>query len=81
VFILGEAQAYRSSAGVIRRFCPRCGTALTYESARRPDTIDVATVALDDPNAFPPTGEVWVAHRIAWEAPNPALAQFSTGGD
>jgi len=75
----GDPQYYRSSQTVIRRFCGRCGTALTYENAQRLGTIDVTTLSLDDPAAFPPTGEVWLSHRLSWEPVNPALAQYSTG--
>jgi hypothetical protein len=74
-FTAGPAQSYRSSAGVVRRFCAKCGSQLTYENSSSPDTIDITTLSLDDPNRFPPTAEVWVEHRLAWQPSNGALAQ------
>jgi hypothetical protein len=75
-FLAGEASRYASSPGVERSFCGRCGTSLTYSSARRPEVIDVTTASLDAPDAHPPTKEIWTAEHLAWEALNPALAQF-----
>jgi hypothetical protein len=69
----GNPQLYQSSQDVIRRFCGNCGCQLLYENAASPNTIDVTTVSLDSPNAFPPTLEVWLEHRIAWQEPNKTL--------
>lgn len=79
-FLSGDPRSFKSSPGVIRRFCDRCGSALTYEIADRAGTIDVTTVSLDDPNVFPPNAEVWLEHRIPWEATQQALAQYARGG-
>jgi len=77
----GDPQVFNSSTGVTRRFCRRCGTALTYENARRPGTIDVTTLALDDPSLFPPTSEVWLGDRLPWQPVDPTLQHFATNGD
>jgi hypothetical protein len=79
--IAGDPRSYRSSTGVTRRFCALCGTALTYENAQRPGTIDVTTLSLDDPNAFPPTSEVWMSHRLSWEPVDRSRPQFAAGGE
>ena len=66
---LGAApRSYESSSGVLRTFCERCGTPLTYATQRRPAEIDVTTATLDDPNAYPPTREIWLEDRIEWES-------------
>jgi hypothetical protein len=80
-FLSGNPQIYRSSAGVVRRFCGTCGSAISYENAATPDSIDLTTMSLDDPNAFPPTHEVWLEHRVPWEAVNLSLDQFSRGSE
>jgi hypothetical protein len=72
----GEARSYRSSPGVTRRFCAACGSALTYEATTSPETIDITTVSLDDPNLFPPTREVWLDHRLPWQVVDAARAHY-----
>lgn len=79
----GPLQAYASSPGVMRRFCGRCGSAISYETAASPGTIDLTTASMDDPSAFPPAREVWVEERLEWQAVNPALDHYpgdSAGG-
>ena len=75
----GAVAAFDSSEGVTRSFCAACGTPLLYENAAEPAMLDVATVSLDEPEAFPPTREVWLEHRIAWEATNAALGRYPRG--
>lgn len=75
----GSPHVYRSSQGVVRRFCRTCGSQLLYENTGNPDTIDVATVSLDDPNVFPPTMEVWIEHRLPWQALSQALGKHARG--
>jgi len=75
----GQPQEYRSSSGVIRRFCRDCGSQLFYENAATPSTIDVTTASLDDPEAFPPTMEVWLGHKLSWQTVDRSLVQYSNG--
>lgn len=75
----GAARAFHSSPGVIRRFCADCGSALTYENSKSPLTIDITSASLDDPGAFPPTAEVWLAHKISWQAARADLSQHREG--
>jgi hypothetical protein len=76
VFEQGAPTAYASSPGIERTFCPRCGTPLTYRRDDSPESIDVQTATLDTPDAFPPTREIWLEHRIAWMVTNDQLAQY-----
>jgi hypothetical protein len=69
--LAGTPAIFHSSPGVTRQFCNRCGTALTYASGRHVDTIDITTASLDDPLAYPPTTEVWLEHRLSWQALSP----------
>ncbi len=74
----GEPVAYASSPGVIRRFCGRCGTALTYQS--EPESVDVTIASLDDPEAVVPVKEIWLSHRLSWEAVDPSRPGYPEGG-
>lgn len=81
-FTAAMPKGFASSEGVLRTFCATCGTSLTYQSASRPDVIDVTTASLDHPEDFAPTKEIWTEHRIAWEARNgniPHYARSSVG--
>jgi hypothetical protein len=75
--VQGTPQAYPSSPGVMRQFCARCGSALTYAQAKSAGTIDITTATLDDPNAHPPTADVWLSDKLRWQPTDPAIAKFS----
>lgn len=77
----GTPLTFESSPGVVRRFCGVCGSAISYENRESPDIIDMTTLSLDDPAVFPPTREVWLTHKISWEATNESLGQYPTGSD
>ena len=50
----GKPQDYRSSSGVVRSFCGRCGTSLTLADERFPDEVYVSLASLRgqrNPNA------------------------------
>jgi hypothetical protein len=76
MIVSGEPVRFRSSMSVVRTFCGKCGTPLTYQNDDSPDTIDVTTATLDLPEAFPPTREIWLEHKLAWERANENLQQF-----
>jgi hypothetical protein len=78
-FLSAEPRSYASSPGVVRRFCGICGSGISYENAEMPNSIDLTTMSLDDPGAFPPSSEVWVEHRIPWQAVNLSLDQYARG--
>jgi len=75
-FVGAQPTQFRSSPDVIRTFCARCGTPLTYQRPSKPGTLDITTVTLDHPEDFPPTKEIWLEHKLAWERANDALEQF-----
>ena len=62
----GEPFRFHSSPGVARTFCGRCGTSLTYAHENRPGEIDLTTGSLDDPEAFPPTEQVFAEMKLSW---------------
>jgi hypothetical protein len=75
----GHPRTYRSSQGVVRQFCGTCGSQISYESAESPSTIDITTASLDNPNLFAPTMEVWLEHRVSWQAADPSRTQYPRG--
>jgi len=74
--ISGTPRRFQSSPGVIRQFCVLCGTPLSYENSRSAATVDIATLSLDEPAAFPPTAEIWLEHKLPWTLLDPSLAHF-----
>jgi hypothetical protein len=77
--VRGEVRFYKSSPGVTRGFCGACGSQITYENASNPNSLDVTTASLDDPNAFAPNQEVWLEDKIRWQPVNPTLQQHRRG--
>jgi hypothetical protein len=78
-FVTGDPVRYRSSPPVVRSFCGKCGTPLTYQHDDSPDTVDVTTATLDLPDAFPPTREIWIEHKLAWEVLDEDLRHYRRG--
>lgn len=72
----GKPAIYRSSPGVARGFCGKCGTSLTYAGDDWTDTA-VMTATLDDPAAAVPTTNVYLDHKQPWVALDDALKAFS----
>jgi hypothetical protein len=67
----GRLTIFESSRGILRGFCGRCGTTLTYQ--KDPQTISgarddvyIATRTLDDPSAYLPDEHVFYGERVAW---------------
>ena len=83
-FTQGEPTELRSSPGVVRSFCGRCGSPLTYRQVDQPETLDIMTCSLDDPEAVAPTFHVWMEENPAWSVVAdglPAYARAATDGD
>ncbi len=67
----GSIEIYESSPGVLRGFCRRCGTSLTYQKNPKVlegalDDMYIATRTLDNPNAYPPDEHVHYGERVSW---------------
>lgn len=69
--IEGETRSY---AG--RSFCPRCGSTVFGRSS---DEIEVNLGALDAPDQFKPTYELWTVRRESWLLPFPRARQYERG--
>ena len=75
--LTGEPLAFRSSDHGVRRFCGACGTQLFFDDARFPDTVDIATVTLDDPNAVPPEFHIWTRSQLDWLKLDDGLPRYA----
>jgi len=58
VTVEGETRAYQD-----RHFCPHCGSPVFGRSA---DEVEVNLGALDAPDQFQPTYELWTVRRESW---------------
>ncbi|MFK7956191.1 MAG: GFA family protein [Lysobacterales bacterium] len=67
---------FASSKGIERTFCSQCGCAMSYQ--REPSHIDLVIATLDHPERVEPTREIWLDHRISWNALNDGLTHVST---
>ena len=56
-----------------RRFCPKCGTAVTGQGETRPHMISVRAGTLDDPEVAKPSMTIWVDQAPSWAGFDPDL--------
>jgi hypothetical protein len=77
-FTAGSPTEYRSSASVLRTFCSRCGTPLTYWHEGWPNEISVTIGSLDQPADAPPTDHTWMSEAISWDKPADGLPEYQT---
>ena len=75
-FTRGEPARFRSSPPVVRSFCGRCGTPLTYRHDAFPHAVDVTTASLDQPERCAPVDHSWVSDRLPWWRPEPRWPEF-----
>jgi hypothetical protein len=66
VFTQGSPISYSSSGNVVRTFCDRCGSPLTYQRLDLPDLIDVTLGSLDEPEALQPEDHTWTENQLPW---------------
>lgn len=65
----GTPKVVNSSGETFRYFCGDCGTGLYYiNETYLPGVIDVQSVTLDEPSAFPPQAQVQTAEQPGWAA-------------
>ena len=76
--VTGEPTIHASAPGVTRGHCAACGTSLTYEHAKRPDDIDVAVVAFDEPGLFSPDSHIWLEDKLSWMKIGDGLPQHQS---
>jgi hypothetical protein len=62
----GEPVSYASSSHVVRTFCGKCGTPLTYHRLDLPHSIDVTVSSMDTPEMLKPEDHTWTESRLSW---------------
>ena len=73
VSIEGETQHYR-----VRHFCPACGSSVFSRSGNE---IELHLGALDQPDKFRPTYELWTLRRESWLPPFPLDRHYERDRD
>ena len=62
----GTPGVIQATLAVIRSFCSRCGSPLTFEFTDSSEIIGVTTGTLDNPHEFPPTRHNWTSREVSW---------------
>ena len=71
-FLSAAPATCKTSPGVVRGFCSRCGTPLTYESKRFPGELHLFTGTFDEPEQLEPTRHVfWHERQRGFEVHDP----------
>lgn len=78
-YTTGKPVDYSSSLGVIRQFCGRCGTPLTFRRADRATEVDIGVATFDRPSAGAPVDHVWMEDALPWDRPSDGLPQHPRG--
>ena len=69
---------YRSSPGVVRTFCARCGSTLQWLRESKPDIVDIALGVIDGDPGVRPSMHIYVGSKAPWFQITDALPQFET---
>ena len=72
----GAPSEVKSSAGVTRTFCSRCGSALTYSRDSLPGELDVTIATFDCSKGLEPEFHIFVADKPDWVKLSDGLPQF-----
>jgi len=78
-FNQGTPSVVRSSPGVERSFCPRCGSPLSYASQRWAGETHLFWASFDEPGRFQPTAHVMFDERLPGFDVYDDLPRFATG--
>ncbi len=62
----GAPRTYASSPEVVRSFCAKCGTSISYEDERLEGEIYIHVGVFDDPEQFEPEAHSWVSQKPGW---------------
>src|SRR4029078_3142683 len=74
----GPSARYRSSDGVVRTFCARCGSTLQWLREAKPEIVDVALGILDDDPPVRPSRHIFVGSKAPLHEITDPLPQHDT---
>ena len=61
-----KTKIYKSSKGVERHFCGKCGTPMGFVAEHYPEGMHLYAATLDDPKDFNPTFHVFAGEQLPW---------------
>ena len=67
---------YRSSPGVLRTFCSRCGSTLQWLRESKPDIVDIALGVIDGDPGVRPSSHIYVGSKAPWHDITDGLPQY-----
>jgi hypothetical protein len=70
---------FRSSPGIVRTFCARCGSTLQWLRESKPDVVDVALGVLDDDPGVRPAAHIYVGSKAPWYEITDAFPRHEAG--
>ena len=70
---------YRSSPGIVRTFCARCGSTLQWLRESKPEVVDVALGALGDDPGVRPAYHIYVDSKAPWYEITDGLPRHAAG--
>jgi hypothetical protein len=73
----GSLRGFASSPPVLRQYCERCNTPVTYSNQTLPETIDITVATLDSPDSMTPVDHIWMEDAAAWDRPQDGCPQFA----
>ena len=76
----GPVKTYASSPEVERGFCPRCGSPISYRSAKWPGEVHLFAATFEDAAALEPRAHVNVADSLPWADLHDQLPRFDRFG-
>jgi len=62
----GHPSVYESSEWGQREFCGTCGTQICYRDIDDPETVEVNTATLDEPESFEPEYHIFTVDQLSW---------------
>ncbi|MCJ9429385.1 GFA family protein [Kordiimonas marina] len=78
VRFIGELQLYKSSPGVMRRFCPTCGGTVSFMGEAWPGEVHLHAGFLDQAESLKPESHVFTRTEMPWAHMDDGLERHET---